>query len=285
MKKSSAFLSRNTLFEVTVCSLAVVALIPFVWMIVELVFNGLKYIRLDLFLQNSPTSIDVMLAEMGRESIPGGILDGICGSFLIVMMAVVIAVPLGIFAGVGIHLNKHRKWAVAVDYLSGLIQGMPTVLIGVIVYLSIEIPFNSYSLFAGGITLAIILFPLIIEAAKKTIKTLPDNLIEAGLALGGSYTNVMLKVIFPASRRQLLAEILVAVSKIIGETAPLIIILLGISKVNWNIFESSSTITLLIWEFFNSSMMIHLVWSASLVLFLIVFVLNIVARRLTTHGQ
>ena len=266
---------------ILVCVFLVLGLLPFFTIIWELLYTGIKHINLNFFFKTSPSATDAILAETGGELIPGGILNGIFGSFVMIVIAVVFAVPLGILSGIYISENQHRRFAVLIQYLTGILQGVPSIIIGVIVYLSIVRSLHGFSAFAGGVSLAIVMLPVITFCTMKTIRSLPANLKEAGVALGGSYTAVMLKVILPAAKRELTAGVLIAISRALGETAPLILTVLGTSMINRSIFEPTNSVSLLIWNFFNNSNMIDLLWSTSLFLFLIVLSLNIIAKYIT----
>ena len=263
---------------ILVCVFLVLGLLPFFMIIWELLYSGIKHINFGFFFETSPSATDAILAKMGVELIPGGILNGIFGSFVMIVIAVVFAVPLGILSGICISENQHRRFAVLIQCLTGILQGIPSIIIGVIVYLSIVRSLHGFSAFAGGVSLAIVMLPVITFSTLKVLRALPTNLKEAGMALGGSYTAVMLRIILPAAGRGLTAGVLIAISRALGETAPLILTVLGTSMINWNIYEPTNSISLLIWNFFNNSNMIDLLWSTSLFLFLIVLFLNIIAK-------
>ena len=261
-----------------VCVFFALGLFPFFMIIWELLYTGIKHINFDFFFETSPSATDAILAKMGVELIPGGILNGILGSFLLIVIAVVFAVPLGILSGIYISENQHRRFAILIQYFTGILQGIPSIIVGVIVYLSIIRSLHGFSAFAGGVSLAIVILPVITFSTLNVLRSLPANLKEAGMALGGSYTTVMLRVILPAAKRELIAGILIAISRALGETAPLILTILGTSMINWSIYEPTNSISLLIWNFFNNSNMVDLLWSTSLFLFLIVLSLNIIAK-------
>ena len=265
-----------TLFNFLFCILAIIPFIALAWVLVK---NGINQLNIDLFTHTSPTVIDAMLAQLGGEVIPGGILNGILGGLFMIMIAIIIAAPIGICTGLYLYETR-GKLASFVRSASYMMQGVSSIVIGLIAYIWIVRTFHTFSALAGGVAFAIILLPNIIHVTVGTLKMLPGNLKENGLALGGSNAEILLKVILPSASKGLWGRILYTVSQTIGETAPLIMTALGASMINWNLLKPTSSISLLIWEFFNNPNLISLMWSTALVLFLIVIMLNIISKRI-----
>ena len=109
---------------------------------------------------------------------------------------------------------------------------------------------------------------------------LPGSLKEAGLALGASYTSVVLKILVPSAFGGLFTGILLAISRVMGETAPLMLTALGSTVVNWDVTHPTSAVPLLIWEFYNDPNLIDMIWSSSLFLLMLILVLNIIAKKI-----
>lgn len=139
---------------------------------------------------------------------------------------------------------------------------------------------GSYSALAGSVALAIMMLPLIIRSTEETLKMLPGSLKEAGLALGASYTSVVLKILVPSAFGGLFTGILLAISRVMGETAPLMLTALGSTVVNWDVTHPTSAVPLLIWEFYNDPNLIDMIWSSSLFLLMLILVLNIIAKKI-----
>jgi len=171
-----------------------------------------------------------------------------------------------------------------VNFFTDLIQGTPSIIIGIIAYTLIVVPLGSYSAVAGSTALAIIMLPLIVRSTEETLKMLPTSLKEAGLALGSSYTNVVLKVLLPASFSGLFTGILLAISRVLGETAPIMMTALGSSAINWNIENPTSAVPLLIWEFYNDPNLIDLIWSSSLFLLILILIFNLIAKYIVQRS-
>jgi phosphate transport system permease protein len=270
----------NRIIITAVCLFSLVGLLPYLILIGRLIKNGLRHINLDFFVRVSPSSIDAMLSDLGGEAISGGILNGICGSVYMLVIALIMAVPLGVLTGIYIYENLGKRFTNFLQYLNSILYGQPPIIIGIVVYVLVVRSLHSFSVLAGGIALFMCMLPKIIRTTKETLKMLPPNLKESGLALGGTYTGVVRKVIIPAAKDGLITGILITISRTLGETIPLIVTALGCSMINWDINGPASSLSLLVWDFFNNPFMTDMFWSASLFLFTIVICLNIIAKRI-----
>ncbi|GHV30407.1 phosphate transport system permease protein PstA [Bacteroidia bacterium] len=257
---------------------AVLALCPLIWLIFDLFLKGYKQIHFDFFTQVSPTPMEAYLSQAGGQIISGGILNGISGSFLVVVIGAVIAVPLGILAGVFMYDNHSPRFSNFFHYLIVSMLGIPPVITGIVVYLWMVEPLHGFSALAGGISLAIVMLPMIVHSTFNALETLPKNIKEEVVVLGGTYTSTIFRIVLPAVKDKIISGILVAISRAVGITSPLIITALGAPEINWNTGRPVSTVSLLIWNFFNNSGMVDMVWTTALFLFLTVIVLNIIAK-------
>ena len=271
---------KNKVFFYTTCFLASLTVIPLFAIIWELIKKGYKQINWNFFTESAPSTLDAMLAKGTGDIIPGGIANGITGTLLMVVLAAIIAIPIGIM--VGIHLSEHpkTKFSNITRFLTDLIQGSPSIVIGIIAYAWVVKPLGSYSALAGSVALSIMMLPLIVRSTEETLKMLPGSLKEAGLALGASYTSVILKVLLPAAFGGLFTRILLAISRVMGETAPLMLTALGSTAINWDVLKPTSAVPLLIWEFYNDPNLIDMIWSSSLFLLMLILTLNIIAKRI-----
>ena len=271
---------KNKVFFYTTCFLASLTVIPLFAIIWELIKKGYKQINWNFFTESAPSTLDAMLARGTGDIIPGGIANGITGTLLMVVLAAIIAIPIGIM--VGIHLSEHpkTKFSNITRFLTDLIQGSPSIVIGIIAYAWVVKPLGSYSALAGSVALSIMMLPLIVRSTEETLKMLPGSLKEAGLALGASYTSVILKVLLPAAFGGLFTGILLAISRVMGETAPLMLTALGSTAINWDVLKPTSAFPLLIWEFYNDPNLIDMIWSSSLFLLMLILTLNIIAKQI-----
>lgn len=269
---------KNKLFFVLICALSFLSMLPLFFILWEVVSKGYKNFNLRLFTEVAPSSMDAMLARMNGETIPGGILNGITGTILIVGVAILLTIPLGLFIGIYLSENSEKKMAKLVSYLTDLLQGMPSIVIGIIAYAWIVKPFGGYSALAGSVALTIMMLPMVVRSTEETLKMLPHSYKEAGLALGSSYRNVVFRILLPSGFGGIFTGILLAISRVMGETAPLMLTALGATVVNWNLMEPTSALPLLIWDFYNDPNLVDLIWSTSLLLLIVIFLLNWVAK-------
>lgn len=273
-------LGKSRVFFSIVCVLSFITTIPLLLILWELFKKGYKQFNIDLFTEVAPTSLEAMLARINGEIIPGGIVNGITGTLLIIALAALFALPLGIMTGIFLAEKQDAKMAKVVRTLSDILQGIPSIVIGVVVYMWVVRPMHGYSALAGSIALAIMMLPMIIRSTEESLKMLPTSLKEAGLALGCSYTSVVLRILLPSAFSGLFTGSLLAVSRVMGETAPLMVTALGATTINWSVTEPTSALSLLIWEFYNDPNLADLVWSSSLLLLLLVLGMNLTAKKI-----
>ena len=273
-------LVKDRLMLWTVCLLSVLTAVPLFAILGEVCFRGYDQLSWSFFTEPTPTAYKAMKAIEAGEKIPGGIANGIIGTVIMLGMAVMVAVPIGILCGIFLAENKKSRFSQIVSYLTDLLQGTPSVIIGIITYIWIVVSMKGYSAIAGSVALCIMMLPLIIRSTEETLKILPFSLKEAGLALGGNNARVMWKVQLPAAFGGIFTGILLAISRVIGETAPLMFTALGCSFIRWSIDKPISAVPLLIWEFFNDPNLQELIWGSSLFLLLFVLTLNLTAKYL-----
>lgn len=272
---------RNRLFGWTVVFFSMLTISPIVLIVYKLVAKGYKQINLDFFTKKAPDTYEAMLAVGAGETIPGGILNGIAGTLYMVLIASLIAIPVGLLIGIFLYDQKTKRYAGVVRDIVDILQGVPSIVLGLIAYFwVVKNITNGFSALAGSTALAIMMMPLIIRSTEETLKMIPETIREAGFALGVPYHKVILRVLIPSGFSGLLTGILLAISRIIGETAPLMLTALGSMEVNFQVDKPTSAIPLLIWEFYNDPNMVDLIWSSSLLLMMMVLLLNLLSRQL-----
>jgi len=273
---------KNKLFFGTVIVLATITISPILLIVYELLAKGLKQINFDFFFKVAPDTLQAMTAVRNGEIIPGGIANGITGTLLMVVVASLIAIPVSILIGIFLYENQGKKYAGLIRSLTDILQGVPSVVLGLIAYIWIvQGVTKGFSALAGSVALAIMMLPLIIRSTEETMKMIPISIKEAGAALGVPYHRIILKIMIPSGFSGLMTGILLSISRVLGETAPLMLTTLGSTTVNFNITKPTSAVPLQIWEFYNNPNMIDLVWSSSLFLMAFVLTLNIIAKRIS----
>jgi phosphate transport system permease protein len=278
-------LGRRTLkdkfYKGLVLLLSVVTISPIVLIIYQLIAKGIKQISFEFILKTPPDSFEAMTALSSGELIPGGIANGITGTLLMVVLASVIAIPVGVVTGIYLYENPGKFLANLTRNVSDILQGVPSIVLGLIAYMWIVKPITSgFSALAGSVSLSIMMLPMIVRSTEETLKMIPQAIKEAALALGVPYYKVILRVLIPTSFSGLLTGILLGISRVLGETAPLMLTALGSTIVNFNITKPTSAVPLLIWEFYNDPNMVDLIWSSSLLLMAMVLTLNLVSKRI-----
>ena len=260
----------DRLFKIVVAMLAFSTILPMFFILFFIAKNGIPVID-----WNFLTRLPAPVGEPG-----GGIFNAIVGTLMLMLIASLIAVPLGIFAG--IYLSEYRKARFA--YLSRLsveiIMGVPSIVIGIIAYIWVVMPARSFSALSGGIALGIMMLPVIVMTTEETLKLIPDSMKEASLALGVPYPRTIMKVILPAGMSGIMTGILLAVARVAGETAPLLFTAFGSPYMATHILKPVNSLPLMIFNYATSPYpeWHKLAWGASFILLIFVLMLNLAAK-------
>jgi phosphate transport system permease protein len=257
-------------FEVMVILLSLLSMVPLVLILFYILRNGFSAISWE-FLTELPRPV-------GEEG--GGIANAIVGSFLLVFVASLPAIPIGITAGVYLSENQKGKLPYFLRLAVEVLQGTPSIVIGIIAYLWLVIWMGGFSAVSGGIALGIMMLPVIVRTTEETLRLIPDTLKEASLALGVPYYRTIVKVVIPAGLSGITTGILISVARIAGETAPLLFTAFGNPFMNVNIIKPVNALPLLIYNYATSPYpeWHRIAWGASCVLVSFVLVLNLVTR-------
>jgi len=257
--------------------LAILCTVPLFVILIYILKEGITKINWH-FLVNLPKPV----GETG-----GGIANALVGSLLIVFFAALIAIPIGIMGG--IYLSENRKswlanWTrLAVDVL----QGTPSIVVGIVIYFWIVKPLSTFSALSGSVALAIMMLPIVVRSTEETLKLLPDSLKEAGLALGLPYQRVILRILLPCGFSGVISGAILAVARIAGETAPLLFTAFGNPYFSTNILKPMQSLPLLIFNYATSPYddWHNLAWGAALILLIWVLLLNIITKITTRRWK
>lgn len=213
------------------------------------------------------------------QGLPGGLLNPILGSIIQVGLATLMAVPMGIFGGVFLAECPNKKLSAVIRFIADMMMSVPSILVGLFVYILLVMTMG-YSAFSGACALAILALPVIARTTEEALNMVPVAIHEAGFALGAPKWKVVLLVCLPAARGGVITGILLAVSRIAGETAPLLFTSLGNSDWSWNIFKPMASLPLIIYQYADSAddTWISLAWTAALFITFFVLCLNLIAR-------
>ncbi|MBW8334299.1 MAG: phosphate ABC transporter permease PstA [Prolixibacteraceae bacterium] len=282
----SSRIRKDRVFLGLVVFFSVITVSPIILIISKLIEKGYKQLSFGFLVEKTPDTMEAMTAIANNELIPGGIVNGILGTLLMVAMAAVIAIPIAIITGVYLYENQGKWLANITRNVSDILQGVPSIVLGLISYLwVVKYVTNGFSALAGSVSLAIMMLPMIVRSTEETLKMIPQTLKEAGLALGIPYWRVLTGILIPTGFSGLMTGILLAVSRVIGETAPLMLTALGSRAINMNISKPTSAIPLLIWEFYNDPNMVDMIWSSSLLLMIIVLAFNLTAKQFAANRK
>lgn len=263
-------IAKDIGFKSMVIVLSFLSVVPLLFILFYVIGNGLSSLNWNFLIE-----IPKPVGEIG-----GGTANAIVGSFLLVIIASLPSIPLGIAAG--IYLSEHKESKLT--YWGGLavevLQGTPSIVIGIIAYLWVVVPMAGFSALSGGIGLGIMMLPMIIKTTEETLNLIPDFLKEAALALGVPYYRTMLRVILPAAASGIMTGVLISVARIAGETAPLLFTAFGNAFMNWNVIKPVNSLPLLIYNYATSPYpeWHRLAWGASCVLVGFVLTLNLSVR-------
>lgn len=264
---------KSRIFQGIIILFAFLITVPLFAIIYYVVKTGITQINWN-FLSNIPQPV----GELG-----GGIANALVGSLLIVLIATVIAVPLGVLCGIYLSENSKSRisyWSrLAVDIL----QGTPSIVIGIVIYFWVVKPNGGFSALSGSIALAIMMLPIIIRSTEENLKLLPSSLKEAGLALGLPYQKVIMRIIVPCGFSGILSGIMLAVARVAGETAPLLFTAFGNPYLSTNLLKPMQSLPLLIFNYATSPYdeWHDLAWGASTILLIWVLLLNISTKLIT----
>jgi phosphate transport system permease protein len=279
-------LRKNRIFKALIVVFSVLSIIPIIFITGKILILGIRQINISFFTQTAPDSFQAMAAIANDEIIPGGIANGITGTLLIVVVATAMALPVGLMTGVYLSENTKSRYSGLIRSITEMLQGVPSIVLGIISYLWIVKNItNGFSAFAGSVALSIMMLPMIIRSTEETMKMIPQEIREAAYALGTPYHRIIAQVLIPSGFSGLSTGLLLSLSRILGETAPLIMTALGSSAISLNITKPTSAVPLLIWEFYNDPNMVSLVWSSSLFLMALVLTLNITSRMIASRNK
>jgi phosphate transport system permease protein len=264
---------KSMIFKGIVIFFAFVITIPLIIVLIYIIKQGVTQVNWH-FLTHVPAPV----GETG-----GGIANALLGSFLMVLVASVVAVPVGMLAGIYLSENPNTRLA----YYSGLcvdiLQGVPSIVVGIVIYFWLVKPLGTFSALSGSMALAIMMLPIVIRSTEQTLKMLPDSLKEAALSLGVPYHRVILKVIIPCGFAGILSGIMLSIARIIGETAPLLFTAFGNPYLSTGLTKPMESLPHLIFTYATSPYddWHNLAWGASFILLMFVLILNIVTKVLT----
>jgi len=245
-------------------------------------------ILLEIFVRGLPAlSIEFLTSTSGPIGTPGGgIAPAIQGTLIAIGLTCLIGVPLGVMSGVYLAEFGDNKLGKAVRFFNDVLTEFPSIVIGIMAYVLIVLVIGSFSVIAGAIALATIMLPIVARTTEESIKLVPNSIREASMALGIKRWRTTVSIVISAARSGMVTGIMLAVARIAGETAPLIMTILGNQVFFSGFTEPMDALPLRIWRLslLPYDYAHQQGWGAALVLILIVLTLN-VGVRFATRGK
>jgi phosphate transport system permease protein len=271
---------KNVLATLALGAAVVLVAIPLVWVLSTVIIKGAG-----VAFHGFPDFFTEPIPNISRRAGPG-MGPAILGTLLVTGGATLIAVPLGILGA--IYLNEyggHSRFARAVRFMAMVMTGVPSVVMGLFVYLMFTLRFG-LSAFGGALALAFLMLPVVIGSTEQMLKLVPNHLREAAFALGARKSRVILTVVLPAALPGVVSGCLLAIARAAGETAPLMFAVGAAKAFNWSLFSDANTALPL--QIFSNATSAFLpsqerAWGAALTLVLVTFLVTLIARLVTAR--
>jgi phosphate transport system permease protein len=268
------FVSNFMMTMTGLCALISVSVLFFI--LGYLVWNGGTSINWAFF-----TQLPKPVGESG-----GGMANAIVGSGKLLFAASVFGVPIGFLGGIYLAEFSGSFVASIVRYAADLLNGVPSIVIGIFAYSMVVLPFKHFSTFAGAFALGLMMIPITLRSTEEFLKNVPNNLREGAMALGASKSKTIRTVIVPAAYRGILTAILLALARVAGETAPLLFTAFGNRFWNNSWSQPTASLPVMIYTYAVSPYedWHRQAWAAGLVLLALILIINIVARTILARG-
>ena len=266
---------NNVMLSLTaVCAVLTVSVLFLI--LAYLVYNGASSVNLDFF-----TQLPKPTGQTG-----GGMANAILGSAQVVVIAAIIGLPIGFFAGVYLAEFGGKSFSMLVRYTADLLNGVPSIVIGIFAWTVLVVPMHHFSALAGGMALSLMLIPITARSTEQFLLEIPRSLREGALALGASKWLTIATVVVPAARRGIMTGMILGIARISGETAPLLFT--ALNNEFWSTGFSSPAATLPVMIFTHAVAPYEdwhrQAWAAGLVLLTLVLIANILARTVISRG-
>jgi phosphate transport system permease protein len=257
-----------------VCALVTISVLFFI--LGYLVYNGAASLRWSFF-----TNLPVPVGETG-----GGIANGLVGSGKMLLLATCIGIPIGFLGGVFLSEYGHPMSSFVIRYVTDLLNGVPSIVIGIVAWVLVVRPMGHFSTFAGGVALGIMMIPISVRSTEEFLHAVPQSLREAALALGAPKWKAIVTVVVPAAIRGIISGTMLDLARVAGETAPLMFTALGSAywSPGWN--QPTAALPLLIFNYAISPYedWHRQAWAGGFVLLTAVLLVNIFARMTMARG-
>jgi phosphate transport system permease protein len=241
-----------------------------------LVVNGWRSIDFSFF-----TKLPLSPGEAG-----GGIANAIVGSGVLILIAAAIGIPAGFLGGVYLAEFGGKTVPMAIRYTADLLNGVPSIVIGIFAWTVIVVPMHHFSAWAGGFALSLMMIPIGLRATEQFLRGVPNSLREGSLALGASKTRTIFSVVVPAARQGIMTGMILGVARVAGETAPLLFTSLNNQFWANSLNEPTASLPATIYKYAISPYddWHRQAWAAGLILLVLVLIANIASRWVLSRG-
>ena len=268
----------NVLAVLMACATALFGLFFLGWILWTLVAKGIGGINWDLFTRMTPPPME-----------DGGLANAFFGSMVMCVLAIAIGTPMGIAAGTWLaEYGNARKAGTVVRFVNDILLSAPSIVLGLFVYtLYVMQTGGNFSAFAGALSLAFIVLPVVIRTTDEMLRLVPVQMREAALALGVPQWKVIVQVLYRSAMAGIVTGILLALARISGETAPLLFTAFGNQYWNSNVFQPMASVPVVMNQFAGSpyeSWQV-LAWAGALVLTVFVLLVSLSARGLLLRNR
>jgi phosphate transport system permease protein len=261
---------KNAFMQTLTFVCAVLVILPLLLVFYHLVSQGATSINWAFF-----TQLPKAVGEIG-----GGMANSIAGTFILIALASLIGVPVGVLGGIFLSEYTHRRLNWWIRFTADVVNGVPSITWGMVVYALVVIPMKGFSALAGGIVLGLMMIPLIMRTTEEVLVLVPQSYREAGLALGIARWKIITIIIIKMALKGIVTGILIATARIAGETAPLLFTALGNNFWNHSLSEPIAALPLQIYNYAISPYddWHRQAWAGALVLMGMILTLNIIVR-------
>ncbi len=266
---------NNVMLTVTgICTVLTVSVLFLI--LGYLVYNGWRSLDWNFF-----TKLPLAPGESG-----GGMANAIVGSGILILIAAAIGIPVGFMGGVYLAEFGGKTVPMLIRYTADLLNGVPSIVIGIFAWTVIVVPMHHFSAWAGGFALSLMMIPIGLRATEQFLRSVPDSLREGSLALGASKTRTIVSVIVPAAKQGILTGMILGVARVSGEAAPLLFTSLNNQYWANNLNEPIAALPLMIYERATSPYddFHRQAWAAGLVLLVLVLIANLASRWVLSRG-
>ncbi len=263
----------GTLLTILAFSLLGLALLPLGLVIAYVIIKGANRLNWSLFTELPPAAF--------QEG--GGIANAIVGTLILVGLAAAISIPIGVLAAVYLSEFAPKKFARWIRFATNVLSGVPSIIVGIFAYGAIVLRTDSFSAFAGGFALAILMLPIIVRTTDEALQIVPQEVRWASVGVGASNFHTVLKIVLPAALPAIVTGTTLAIARAAGETAPLIFTALFTQFWPQGLFEPIPSLSVLVYNYatvpYENQKV--LAWAASLILVLLILLSSILSRWVT----